>query len=266
MNLQNARVVLTGASGGIGNQTALMLSRAGARLVLVDRNAETLDKLCADIRGRNRVAFAVAADLTNAEGRRRVVEQTLAHLGGVDVLVNLAGLLNFNPFETEDPVATERLLQVNITAPILLTQAILPHMLQQKHGRVVNIGSTFGSIAFPYFAAYSASKFALRGFSEALRRELDGTGVSVTYIAPRATRTALNTSAVNRMNEALKINMDSPETVAMAIVRAIHEDRADVYLGWPERLFVRLNAILPRLVDKSLRKQNRDMRKYATES
>ena len=172
-------------------------------------------------------------------------------------------MLGFNPFEAEDPQATERMFQVNVVAPMLLTRVLLPRLLAQGAGRIVNVGSTFGSIAFPYFASYSASKFALRGFSEALRRELEGTGVGVTYIAPRATRTAFNTGPVNRMNEALKISMDSPERVALEIVRALRNDQKDVYLGWPEALFVRINAVWPRLVDGSLRKQNREMRKYA---
>jgi short-subunit dehydrogenase len=181
----------------------------------------------------------------------------------VDLLVNIAGLLDFTPFEAEDPVSIERLMQVNLIAPIQLARLLLPAMLKQGRGRIVNVGSTFGSIGFPFFAAYSSSKFGLRGFSQALRRELHGSGVGVTYIAPRATRTPLNSSAVVRMNEALKVAMDPPEQVAAAIVRAIEQERAEVYLGWPEKLFVRLNAILPGLVDGALRKQHAIMRKFA---
>jgi short-subunit dehydrogenase len=160
-------------------------------------------------------------------------------------------------------VVIERLMQVNLVAPIQLTRMLLPAMLKQGRGRIVNVGSTFGSIGFPYFAVYSSSKFGLRGFSQALRRELDGSGVGVTYIAPRATRTPLNSNAVVRMNQALKVAMDPPEQVAAAIVRAIEQERAEVYLGWPEKLFVRLNAILPGLVDGALRKQHAIMRKFA---
>ena len=124
------------------------------------------------------------------------------------------------------------------------------------------MGSIFGSIAFPYFSVYSASKFTLRGFSEALRRELADTGVGVTYVAPRATRTRLNDSRVMAMGEATGMNMDSPETVARQITRAIANDRNEAYLGRPESFFVRINGLLPRLVDRSLKAQRRIMEPY----
>lgn len=265
MNLESARVILTGASGGIGAATALALAQSRARLLLVDRQAENLQKLAGQLRAAGREAHAFPADLTRAPDREAAAEHAGRVLGGVDLLINNAGLLHFNPFEDEDPQAMERLLAVNVVAPILLSRAVLPWMQRQGRGRIVNIGSIFGSIGFPYFASYSASKFALRGFSEALRRELAGSGVGVTYVAPRATRTALNRSALNRMNEALKVAMDSPERVAAAVLDAIRRERDEVYLGWPESLFVRLNGLLPRLVDGALRRQHGEMRRYATE-
>jgi len=263
MNLKDARVLLTGAAGGIGAATALQLARAGAQLVVADRNGAALQKLCDEIHVHGGKAQPMVADLAGSPGRQALAEAATERLRGVDLLVNIAGLLDFAPFEAEDPAVIERLMQVNLIAPIQLTRMLLPAMLRQGSGRIVNVGSTFGSIAFPYFAVYSSSKFGLRGFSQALRRELDGSGVGVTYIAPRATRTPLNSNAVVRMNEALKVAMDSPEQVARAIVRAIEQERAEVYLGWPEKLFVRLNAILPRLVDGALRKQHKIMRKFA---
>jgi short-subunit dehydrogenase len=263
MNIRDARVLLTGAAGGIGTATALALARAGAQLAVAGRTEVALQKLCEEIRAHDGRVQPVVADLASFAGRQALAEEATRRLGGVDLLVNLAGQLDFVPFETEDPVAIERLMQVNLIAPIQLTRLLLPAMLKQGRGRIVNVGSAFGSIAFPYFAVYSSSKFGLRGFSQALRRELDGSGVGVTYIAPRATRTPLNSSAVVRMNEALKVDMDPPEQVAAAIVRAIEQERAEVYLGWPEKLFVRLNAILPGLVDGALRKQHAIMRKFA---
>ncbi len=125
------------------------------------------------------------------------------------------------------------------------------------------MGSTFGSIAFACFASYSASKFALRGFSEALRREVKGTGVSVNYIAPRAIKTPFNTEAVYKMAKVVGMNMDEPKWVAEKIVQSIKKEAKDVYLGFPEKLFVRINAILPRVVDKALAKQNKQMAEFA---
>jgi short-subunit dehydrogenase len=263
MNLNNTRVLLTGAAGGIGAATAFALARAGAQLAVAGRTGAELQKLCAGIGAHGGKAQPVITDLASFAGRQALAEEATRRLGGVDLLVNIAGLLDFTPFEAEDPVSIERLMQVNLIAPIQLARLLLPAMLKQGHGRIVNVGSTFGSIGFPFFAAYSSSKFGLRGFSQALRRELHGSGVGVTYIAPRATRTPLNSSAVVHMNETLKVAMDPPEQVAAAIVGAIEQERAEVYLGWPEKLFARLNAILPGLVDSALRKQHAIMRKFA---
>ena len=113
----------------------------------------------------------------------------------------------------------------------------------------------FGSIAFPCFAAYSASKFALRGFSQALRRELSGSGVGVTYIAPRAVKTPFNPPVVHRMAALGMMHMDDPLWVAQKIVRAIEKGKDEVYLGFPESLFARVNALLPRIVDRAIVKQ-----------
>ena len=104
----------------------------------------------------------------------------LCEWGGIDILINLAGVLDLRRFQDSDPANVSRLLAVNLEAPMLLTREVLPGMLQRGHGRIVNVGSMFGSIAFPLFASYSATKFALRGFSRALRREL------VSYVQGRA--------------------------------------------------------------------------------
>ncbi|HXH07090.1 MAG TPA: SDR family NAD(P)-dependent oxidoreductase [Vicinamibacterales bacterium] len=115
----------------------------------------------------------------------------------------------------------------------------------------------FGSIGFPYVAAYSATKFGLRGFSEALRRELADRGIGVTYIAPRTTRTDINSPAMYAFAERTATAVDTPERVAHAIVDAIERDADERYLGGPEPFFARLKALLPRLVDRALRKQAR---------
>jgi short-subunit dehydrogenase len=266
MKLEHSRIVLTGAAGGIGRALALSLAQAGASLALAGRRRDALDALAAEARAAGAGAHVVVADIATAPGRAQVVEQATEALGGIDVLINNAGTLNFGPFEAEDPVLIERLFQANVLAPVLLTRALLPQLLGQGRGRIVNVGSTFGSIGFPFFASYSASKFALRGFSQALRRELAGTGIGVTYVAPRATRTDFNPANVQRMNQALKNKEDTPAQVAAAIIEALRRERDEVYLGWPEKLFVRLNALLPRMVDKALRKQQADMRRFAADN
>lgn len=262
MNLTGKRILLTGAAGGIGAATARALAARGAQLVLAGREPAALQQLAAELRAQGAHAEAVVANLGSAESCRALVNAAEKKLGGIDVLINAAGLLDFTPFEAHDPGALARLMQVNLLVPMQLAQAVLPGMRAAHRGRIVNVGSTFGSIAFPFFAAYSASKFGLRGFSQALRRELTGSGIGVTYVSPRATRTAFNPGPVVQMNEALKVAMDSPETVATAIAEAIARERDEVFLGWPEKLFVRINALWPSLVDGSLRKQLPVMRRF----
>jgi short-subunit dehydrogenase len=123
----------------------------------------------------------------------------------------------------------------------------------------------FGAIAYPGHTVYSATKFALRGFSEALRRELTGTSVRVHYLAPRATRTRFNSSEVESLNERFGIAMDPPERVAAALLDLLERDRIEAVLGWPERFFARLNALLPRLVDRALAKQIPIIRQHAAD-
>ena len=263
MKIDGKRILITGAGGGIGHMLALALAGKGGILLLADRQIELLEKLRSEIAGSGGKAKVVAADLLQEGAAEQLAEAAMRELGGVDILINLAGIMSFTLFQNETAQSIERLWRVNVIAPMQLTRALLPQMLARGDGRVVNIGSVFGSIGFAFFANYSANKFAVRGFSQALRRELEGSGVGVTYVAPRYTRTPINAGAVSRMSEALKMNMDDPDVVAANIVRAMEKDAKEYYIGFPECLFVRINAILPGLVDGPLRKQTAQMREYA---
>lgn len=260
MNLNGARIILTGAGSGIGRSLALELARRGSFMVLVGRNQERLSEVAQMAQEAGGRALPFAFDVTDCHGHERVAAFAVEKLGGVDILINNAGISSFQEFARQDPADIDRLIRTNVTGPLLLTRAVLPLMLGEGHGRIVNVGSAFGSIAFAHWAAYSASKFALRGFSEALRRELDGSGVGVTYVAPRATRTPLNSDAVYELSKKTGMNMDSPETVALAIVRAIESGRDEHAIGGPERFFAKVNALFPGIVNSALRSQNRAAR------
>jgi short-subunit dehydrogenase len=263
MNLTDARIVLTGAAGGIGSATAARLAQAGAKLVLADLRKEPLDRLAAEI-GGNAALETVAADLAGDAGRAALVAAARRH--EASVLINAAGINPFGLFTEQSPREIALALSINAVAPVLLCHALLPVLLERPRAHIVNVGSTFGSIGFPGFAAYSASKFAVRGFSEALRRELSDTQVAVHYIAPRATKTALATDRVRAMNAELGVGMDTPQQVAAAILRVLHDERRELLLGAPERLFAKLNALLPALVDRSLRRQLAVVRRHASPS
>jgi short-subunit dehydrogenase len=265
VKLAGAKVLLTGAGSGIGLATAVRLARAGATLALVGRDASRLqqaaDAALTDGARAVTLTFDLAAPNAN---HAELVANVRDLLGGLDLLVNNAGITSFRGLADEDPVRVESIVRTNLVAPMLLAKAVLPGLLQQRAGRILNVGSVYGSIGFAYFSAYSASKFGLRGFSEALRRELADTGVGVTYVAPRGVRTDMNPGRVYEMSKQVKANFDAPEVVAEAITRAVENDRAEVYVGQPESFFARLNAVLPRFVDGALRKQNRIAGEFAS--
>jgi short-subunit dehydrogenase len=263
MNIEAKNIVVTGAAGGIGSEIARQLASRGANIALLDRDRQALQLLAESLDSGNAAVLPIATDLLDSAAREEALKSILHAFKQVDILINAAGLMSFGPFATETPVIIERIMQLNVIVPMMLTQKLLPEMQSRGTGKIVNISSIFGSIGFAWFSAYSASKFALRGFSEALRRELADTGVTVTHIAPRAVKTKLNTAAVYQMAHATGMRMDSPAWVAEEVIRAIQHDRKDVYLGFPESLFVRVNSLLPRLVDLALRKQNRTMSTFA---
>lgn len=263
MKINDQVVMLTGANGGIGRAIAGELGRRGATLILVTRKPDGAADVEQQLVNTGSRVCRLSGDIAQAQVPGRLIADALRHFGHIDILINCAGVQNFGLFADEAELDTIQLMQTNAIAPMNLTRAVLPSMLQRNQGWIVNVGSIFGSIGFPCFASYSASKFALRGFSEALRRELTGSGIGVTYVAPRFTRTAFNRGAVTRMANALGMNQDEPETVAARVVAAIERGRRNAYLGWPEKLFVRVNSLIPGLVDLPLRQQMAQMRPFA---
>ncbi|SDG53309.1 Short-chain dehydrogenase [Onishia taeanensis] len=251
------RILVTGASGGIGRALVKELAATGAHVLASGRNHQALVALAAENPEHINVE---AADLTDADDRARLVEA--ARRADCNVLINAAGINHVGLFENEADDSIAELINVNLTATLQLTHQLLPQLMAARQGQLVNVGSTFGAIGYPSQATYCATKFALRGFSQALRRELADTRVRVLYVAPRATRTAMNSPEVDAMNEALGTTMDTPERVARAVRRAIEGQREETQVGWPEGLFVRLNAIVPRLVDRALHRQLPIIRRF----
>jgi short-subunit dehydrogenase len=266
MKLDSASVLVTGAGGGIGSAIAAELASRGAAVMLAGRDATVLEATAASLDGpRERIA-TVVGDLATEAGRRRVCEAAARWRGGINVLVNNAGVSDFGLFEDQPVAAIDHAVAINLLAPLHLCHALLPTLQRHADAAVLNVGSAFGSIGYPGFATYSATKFALRGFSEALRRELAGTGVRVHHLAPRATRTAMNSTAVEQMNAELGVAMDTPQSVARAAREMLEQDTPEAVVGWPEKFFARLNAVLPRVVDRALLKQLPVIRRYAGES
>lgn len=255
MTKQNT-VVITGAGSGIGRALAIEAARRGYRLILAGRRLAALEETTR-LSGQDD-AVCVAADVTTPEGRARIAAAAQNRL---DVLINNAGTLSVGRVSETADADLERMVATNLTAPMALTRDLLP-ALSAAGGRVVNIGSVFGDIAFPFFAGYSATKFGLRGFSDAIRRELSGSGVGVTYVAPRAARTEAE-SEFGALVEPMAMTLDSAETVARQAWEAIEKGRRESYPKGKERFFVKVQRLLPGLVDKSVGAQARDPRVLA---
>jgi short-subunit dehydrogenase len=262
VNLGEASVLITGAAGGIGSAVAERLARAGAKLLLTDLRAAALDDVAAKLVAGGAAVATVAADIATDAGRAAVVAQARAH--AVNVLINAAGVNPFGLFPSQPAAEIGKTMLINAVGPMLLCHALLPVLEPLPRAHIVNVGSTFGSIGFPGFSTYSASKFALRGFSEALRRELADTTVRVHYVAPRATRTALATDRVRALNEELGAAMDTRETVAAAIEHTLRSERRETFLGLPERLLATINGLLPAVLDRWFRKRLSTIRRHAT--
>ncbi|HDI1212742.1 TPA: SDR family oxidoreductase [Aeromonas hydrophila] len=259
MKLEGKLVLLTGASGGIGEALAQELAAQGARLLLHGRRASVLERLRKELPHPERHQ-TVIADLGSPQERAKLLQHPALD-EGLDVLINNAGCNQFAWLEDQSSEQVERQLLLNVEAPIQLTRMLLPRL--RKPAVIMNVGSSFGAIGYAGYSVYCASKFALRGFSEALGRELEGTGIQVLHFAPRATRTRLNSEAAYEMNAELGTHTDSPQDVAEEAVIALCNETRRSWLGWPEKLFVRLNGLLPGLVDRALAKQKPIIERYA---
>ncbi len=261
MELQQTRVVLTGATGGIGTAIAQMLADGGAELLLVGRDERRLDALGQQLRTKCPSVETLAVDIATADGRRKVV--SAASRRDVNLLINNAGINEFAFLERQDEAIIEAQIRINLLSPMLLVHGLLPVLRRQPVSQIVNMGSTFGSLGFAGFSPYCASKFGLRGFTESLRRELADTGIAVSYLAPRGARTKLNSQAVVAMNAELGNAMDDPERVAEAVRRIIVRRETERFVGQPEGFFARVNAVLPGLVDSVLRRKLSVIRHHA---
>lgn len=236
LRLDGKRVAITGAAGVIGSGISARLRHAGAHVTAIDR----IESRCNDT--------MIVSDLADPAMLARLAESLSAD--PPDILINVAALQCFGLHENHTAAALARLYAINLTCPAILAAAVAAPMRRRGSGQIVNIGSVAGAIPCPWFAAYSSSKAGLAALSQALRRELAGSGVCVTHISPRAARTGFNTTEADRFFEITGTKTDEPEWVADRIVDAILARRDDVTLGRAERFYAVLNSISPRLIDR----------------
>jgi len=259
--------ILTGASGGIGQALLRELLEKGAKVLAVVRSPEKLDGLIAELGKANRKRIhVVRADLALPEGRRVVVSAASWLNTAPNLLIHGAASSSFGLFADNAADDVGRLLALNVSSPLQLTHDLLPLLRVAPAAQVVAIGSTFGSIGYPGFAAYCASKFALRGAFEALAREHHGESIEFLYMSPRATRTDFNSPEVDALNQSLGNRVDSAEYVAREILVAIGRSQRRLQIGWPEKLLVRLNSLSPGLLDRGIAAQLPKIQSHARQT
>lgn len=258
MRLEGKCGLITGAGSGIGRALAVEASARGVRLILTGRRRDALEGTCALLSAKAD-AHVEPCDITRSQDRLRLRRVAGERFGCLDLLINNAGVQSVGPLATISDQDLEEMVRTNLLAPMAMMRDMLDLLKVSAASRIVNVGSMFGEIAFPLFGAYSATKFGLRGLSDALRRELADDGIGITYAAPRATKTAA-TARYAHLVDAFKMKMDEPEDVARRILRAVERDARSVYPRGPERFLVLLQRLLPSVIDGALVAQLRKAR------
>jgi len=230
MDLEDAHVLVTGASAGIGRALALELARGGARLTLVARRRSALEALADEIRAEG-LAEALVLPVDLAEDGDGWLERARAHAGRVDVLVNNAGVQVIGPTHTVDVEAGERSLKLNLVVPLRLTRRVLPEMVDAGRGTIVNIASMAALAPTPSMTYYNASKAGLAGASEALRAELHGHGIGVVTVYPGIIETDMAQAGLAAYEKSAALSLQprgDTETLARHVRHAIERRRARV--------------------------------------
>jgi NAD(P)-dependent dehydrogenase (short-subunit alcohol dehydrogenase family) len=238
--------LVTGASSGIGAATARELGRRGAAVVLAARRADALQAQADAIREAGGEALAIPTDVTDRAQLARLAERATATFERVDVLVNNAGADWSQAFASTRPSEIVRLIEVNLLGPMLLARALLPGMLERRHGAIISVDSLSGRVAME--PLYSATKYGLRGFSLALRRQVAGSGVSVSLVSPGKIRTPMTSDRTGRM--------PGPELVATTIADLVKRPRREVVLPRRHYALAWLEQLLPSMADVAYRRRH----------
>jgi NADP-dependent 3-hydroxy acid dehydrogenase YdfG len=246
-------ILITGASSGIGAATARRFVKAGYRVVLAARRLERLQALAEELQASGGQALPIAADMSRLEQIQQLVETTLTAYGRIDILFNNAGYGCLDWLEELEPAhGVSDLIQVNLTGLIWMAQAVLPSMLKQRSGHIINMSSVAGLVAPPTYTVYTATKFGARGFSEALRREVRLFGIHVSGIYPGV----VETEFAGHAGFHSKTGISSPgwltlsaEQVAESVWRLSRRPRRVLVIPWMYRPVYWFNTLFPGAVD-----------------
>jgi short-subunit dehydrogenase len=253
---EGASAVVTGASRGLGLAIAQRLAERGARLVICGRDGETLNKAAWRLRDTGAEVHAVRSDVTEDGAAQKLVAEAAHLYGGLDLLVNNAGIIQVGPFSSMREEDFRQAMEVMYFAPLRITLAALPLLRERGQGTIVNVTSLGGRLAAPHLLPYDGAKFALTGLSEGLRAELVGEGVSVTTVVPGLMRTGSHLGAQFRGRQSreyawfaaassLPLLSTDADHAARAVVRAAEHRRPEIILGGAAQIVVRLHGLAP---------------------
>jgi len=251
-DLRGLRILITGASSGIGRCLAEQAAARGAFVALAARSADKLQELAEQLTERGARAVAIPADVTSEADREHLLESVALHFGGLDVLINNAGVASFGHFATSSEEILRHVMEVNFFAPAELMRQAVPLLVNGQRPAIVNVASMCGRRGLPAWTEYSASKFALSGLTEALRGEFARFDIDVLLVLPGLTKSDLPRHLL-RNEGRMKIDFAKglpPESVAAGILRALERNRAETVLGGEARWLLRVNRFFPRLVDR----------------
>jgi short-subunit dehydrogenase len=257
MKLSGANVIVTGASSGIGRETAREFAKAGSNVVLASRNEEALRGLAGEMEGLPGRAVVVPTDVTDRAAVEAMAATAVKELGSIEALVNNAGLGLTARLADGSMENIRYVFEVNVFGAINCIQAVLPHMKERKRGMIIGLSSVAGRLSTPYFAAYSATKASVIALDEALRLEVEGYGIRVMTVFPGYTITAFQSDLLKEVpweRPSRLVRGATAEMVAKAIVRAARKDRREAYATLGDRLAVAVKMVSPRLIDAGMRR------------
>ena len=249
MNLKQKTVLITGASRGIGKAITIQLAKQGVkRLVLVSRNRVKLAEVAAEIESLNIEVITLALDLTKSVATTITIAQAWRNYGPIDILINCAGVVHQAPFLKSKLPKMQEEISLNLMGMLTMVRLIAKRMATRKQGVIVNVSSLMGKVAAPTMATYSATKFAIVGFSQALRVELAPHNIKVIALLPSLTQTDM----LSNLKLFRWVIPMTPESVARSLITGLSRDDSEILVGWQSHLAIWCQRILPWLWEKIL--------------